>query len=141
MRTLASLALLFIATSCGPNLGTKLQEETPRGTATFYHTAAVDAATAGKVFKAMIDGNYNFGKELAVQLDKVADRLTLRTCHDNMDSIASVIKDGEKDGSVSYMHGLALHVSKAIDNQEVDVVMCKLRIAEPFYTVKWQAPK
>lgn len=140
MRTLVLLVFVLLATSCGPNHGVQLKQDTPSGTAMMYHTKAVDVELANKVFQAMLRAKYNFGK-LTVQLDKVDDRLTLRTCHDNVDAIDSIIKDGDEDGAIGYSRGLARHISKAIDNQEIDVELCRLTLADPFYTVKWKAPE
>lgn len=138
MRTILSVALLLLAVSCGPNHGTKLEQETPRGQAAIYYTEAVDAAVADKVFQSMIAANYHFGTDLDVQLDKVQGRLTMRICNDNLEAIDEVVKNGEKDGNLSYMRGLAVHISRAIDGEEIDFVLCRLQLDKPYYTLNYQ---
>jgi hypothetical protein len=36
---------------------------------------------------------------------------------------------------------MARLISKAIGDQEVDLELCRLTLADPFYTVKWKAPE
>lgn len=115
-RFAPALLLLLPACGAGESYGTEMVKETPVTTAKMYHTDAVDAALADRVFQAMVDGNYNFASDLPEQLDRVAGRLTLRLCNDNEDSIAAMLADPQ-DGAINYFHGLAGHISRAIGGE------------------------
>ncbi|MBC8329649.1 MAG: hypothetical protein H8E31_13000 [Planctomycetes bacterium] len=133
------LLLILTLSACGGGWGTELRQDTPLGAATMFRSDAVDAATAQKAFEAMIAANYNFASDLPEQIDRVDGRLTLRLCNDNQDSIAAIEADGEADGAVRYTHGLARHVSQAVGGEPVDVVLCRLTLDQPFYTVRWKS--
>ncbi|MBL8756027.1 MAG: hypothetical protein JNK15_22220, partial [Planctomycetes bacterium] len=139
---LAVVSLLFVVTACGgPSLGTELVKDMPYGKATIFHTEAVDAATAAKVFAAMTDATYNFASNLPEQIDRVNGRLTLRLGNDNQDTIAKVEKNGTAEPVIRYFEGLSQHVGKAVGGEAVDIVLCKKTLAEPFFTVPGKPTK
>jgi len=143
MRTPSQLRLsliavpLLFACSSGSEWGTELVRDIHDYQATMYYSEAVDPAVANDVFDAMVEMNYNFRSDLPEQIDRVDGRLTLVLGNDNQDTIASVIKNGEDEGAVNYMHGLAYVVSQAVGGEPVDIVLCRETLAEPFYTVVW----
>jgi hypothetical protein len=55
--------------------------------------------------------------------------------------VDAIIKNGDKGDAIGYMRGMAHLISKAIGDQEVDLELCRLTLADPFYTVKWKAPE
>ena len=130
--------LLLLTSSCGRDWGTELSQTTPQGQATLYHTAAVEEGLAREVLQAMVDANYNFASNLPEQLDRVDGRLTLRLGNDNEDTMREIEAQGEAQGTVHYMHGMARHLSSAIGGEPVDVVLCRATLDQPFYTVSWQ---
>ncbi len=133
-----ALLPLLLGACGGSEWGTELSQQTPQCLATIYHSEAVDPALAQQVFQAMIDGQYNFASGLPEQIDRVDGRLTLRLGNDNEESMASVLANGEDDGVVSYMRGLASHVSQAVGGEPVDIVLCRKVLSEPYYTVVWK---
>lgn len=140
---LASLSLAFCCASCGngaSSWGTEMTRESEMVTATMYYSDAVDPALAEKVFQAMMDGAYNFASNLPEQVDRVDGRLTLRLGNDNKDSIASMIAD-PTDGAISYFHGLAGHLSRAVGGEEVDIVLCRETLDDVFLTLAWDQSK
>ena len=139
MRLLVVGSFLFLAfaAGCSNKLGEELAKDQPNGRATMFHTEAVDAATAAKVFGAMLEVNYNFAANLPEQIDRVQGRLTLRLGNDNEQTIAAVIQNGDKESVIRYFEGLAQAVSKAIGNEPVDIVLCRTSLDEPFHTVVW----
>lgn len=137
MRLRHAFPFLLLA-GCGADHGTELARDMPFGRATIYHTDAVDADTASKVFSAMLDAQYNFASDLPEQIDRANDRLVLRLCNDNEDSIAAIVAAGDKEPAIRYFEGLAYQVSQAIGGKPVDVVLCRKTLAEPFHTVVWK---
>ncbi len=133
------LAALLPSCSGGTSWGEEMSLETPVGTATLFRSEEVSVVTAATAFQAMVDANYNFASNLPEQIDRIDGRLTLRLGNDNEDSIASIIADGEDDGAVSYAHGLAGVVSQAVGGEEVDIILCRKKLDDEFYTVKWKA--
>lgn len=103
-----------------------------------YYSSAVDPALAEKVFAAMVDGAYNFASDLPEQVDRINGRLTLRLCNDNKESIAAMLADPE-DGAIKYFHGLAGHVSRAIEGEQVDIILCREELADEFMTIAWDS--
>ena len=138
MRALATCCLTVMLASCGSKWGKELVKDMPYGKATIHHSAAVDDATAAKVFAAMTEGAYNFASNLPEQIDRSNGRLVLRLGNDNENSIAAIVKDGEKDPGILYFEGLANHVSQAIGGESVDIVLCRKSLDEPFHTVAWK---
>lgn len=134
---IASLLALVLLASCGNKWGRELRQTTPLGEATIYHSEAVDEATARKVFQVMLDSAYNFASNLPEQIDKVDGRITLRLGNDNEDSLADVAANEMKSGVSIYCRHLAWTVSKAIDGQPVDIVLCRKSLDEQVYTVRW----
>ncbi|MAW59616.1 MAG: hypothetical protein CMJ94_02130 [Planctomycetes bacterium] len=140
MKCLAP-ALLLLLPACGNGAyGTEMVKDTPVARATMYHTDAVDAALADQVFQAMVDGAYNFASDLPEQVDRVNGRLTLRLCNDNEDTIATMLAD-PTDGAYNYFHGLAGHVSRAIGGEQVDIVLCRLKLDDPYVDIPWDPAK
>ena len=135
-RVLTLLAFGFLA-SCGSKWGRELRQTTPLGDATIYYSDAVDEATARKVFQVMLDTAYNFASNLPEQIDKVDGRITVRLGNDNEDSMADVAANQMKSGVSVYCRNLARFVSKAIDGQPVDIVLCRKSLDEPVFTVRW----
>lgn len=127
----------LFACSSGSEWGTELVRDVHDYQATMYYSDAVDPAVANEVFDAMVEMNYNFRSDLPEQLDRVDGRLTLRLGNDNPDTIAAVIRDGEDEGAVNYMHGLAYVVSQAVGGEPVDVILCRETLDDPYYTVVW----
>ena len=134
--SLCAVPSLF-ACSSGSEWGTELVRDIHDYQATMYYTDAVDSVVANDVLDAMVEMNYNFRSDLPEQVDRIDGRLTLVLGNDNEDTIASVIKNGEEEGAVNYMHGLAYVVSQAVGGEPVDIVLCRETLAEPFYTVVW----
>lgn len=136
-----TLLLLCIFPSCsgGTHWGEEMSLPTPQGKATIYRTEAVDLETAGKVLAAMVDANYNFASDLMEQIDKVDDTLTLRLCNDNEESIMEIKEEGSEHPTVSYFEGLAQHISAAIGNQEVVIILCEESLDSSFHTVEWSS--
>lgn len=141
IRFLLPAALLVCVAACSgeasQDWGEELTAPIPQGTATLYRSAAVDLDTANKVLAAMTDGNYNFAAGLPEQIDMVDGRLTLRLGNDNQDTIAEIKAEGDAHAAVSYFHGLANHVSRALDGAEIDIILCEETLDTPFHTVKW----
>ncbi len=132
--------LVGLVGACGGSeWGAEMSQETPQGMATMFRGPAVEEGVAQRVFDAMVAGQYNFASGLPEQVDRVDGRLVLRLGNDNEESIADVEANGEASGVVSYMHGLAAHVSQAIGGEAVDIVLCRRSLDAPYYTVKWQA--
>jgi hypothetical protein len=136
-RSFLFLVPFLVACSSGSDLGTELVREVHDYEATMHHTDAVDPAVANEVFDAMVKMNYNFRSGLPKQIDRVDGRLTLRLGNDNEDTIAAVLRDGEDEGAVNYMHGLAHIVSQAVGGEPVDVILCRKTLDQPYYTVAW----
>lgn len=142
MHRRATLLPLLLLCACGSKWGTELQRDMHYGSATIFHSEAVDAATASKVFTALTDAQYNFASNLPEQIDRVNGRLTLRLCNDNEDSIAAIVAAGEKEPAIRYFEGLAYEVSKVLGGEPVDIVLCRKSLDEPFFTVVWkETPK
>ena len=140
MRNLRSLPLLMLLAACpsGSNWGTELTRDFFEAKATMFYTDAVDPELAGRVLDAMVEMNYNFRSNLPEQLDRVDGSLTLRLGNDNEDTIAAILANGESEGAVSYMHGLAKQVSTVAGGEPVDVVLCRKTLDDPYYTVVWK---
>lgn len=136
---LAAASLLCVLVSCsgGSQWGVEMEGTTPAGAATMFHTEAVKPGLAQKIFDAMIGASYNFASNLPEQIDRVNGRLTLRLGNDNQDSIAAILADGESDGAVKYMHGLANMVSQTAGGEAVDIILCRADLSDEFYTVAW----
>lgn len=139
MLPLTTLLLLPMVACGGPSADWGEEMSLPHitGKATMFRSEAVDLETAGKVLSAMVDGNYNFASNLPEQIDMVDGRLTLRLGGDNQDTIAEIKEQGEDHPAVSYHHGLANHISKALGGTEIDIILCEEDLAKPFHTVKW----
>lgn len=136
----AGLLLLTLA-ACGSKWGVEMVQGSGADKATMYRGESISVPDANQVFSALLGHGYNFASDLPEQVDRVDGVLTLRLGSDNQESIAEVIAEGESCGVVSYMHGLALMVSATMNNEPVDIVLCRESLDEPFYTVKWQAPE
>lgn len=139
-RILPTILLLAFAACSGSEWGTELSQETNVATATMFYSDAVDVETAQKVFDALIDANYNFASNLPEQVDMVEGVLTLRLCNDNKSSVQEVLDMGYESGVISYMKGLASHVSSATGTP-VDIFLCRLTLDDVFFKVKWGSDK
>ena len=53
-------------------------------------------------------------------------------------AIDAILANGESEGAVSYMHGLAKQVSTVAGGEPVDVVLCRKTLDDPYYTVVWK---
>lgn len=141
MKRLLPVTLLLAFAACsGSEWGTELSQETNVGTATMFYSDAVDEETAQKVFQAMIDANYNFASDLPEQVDMIEGVLTLRLGNDNKSSILEIMEIGYESGVISYMEGLAAHVSSAVGTP-VDIILCKKTLDDAFFEVKWGGGK
>jgi len=137
---LAALLLLTLA-ACGSKWGVEMIQTVGSDKATMFRGEQVSVPDATKVFSTLVGFGYNFNSDLPEQVDRVDGVLTLRLGNDNADSIAAIIKDGESDGAVNYMRGLAFMVSAAMESEPVDIVLCRESLDDSFYTIKWQAPE
>jgi len=42
-----------------------------------------------------------------------------------------------QDGAINYFHGLAGHISRNIDGEQVDIVLCREKLEEVFLELPW----
>lgn len=140
-RIFAALLLLPML-GCGggtsQDWGEEMSLPIPQGKATLYRSPAVDLETAGKVLSAMVDGNYNFASGLPEQVDRIDGTLTLRLGNDNREWIDELKAEGAAFDGLFHFQALANHLSRALDGEEVRIILCEETLDKPIHTLEWQ---